>query len=275
MRHQARFLIVLPVFLSFVFLNAGDASQIGSAGIHQNDPGRIYGKVTSIIVTENFTYVEVQAGKEKVWAAGPVTPVKKGDMVSFPTTMGMKNYHSKSLGRDFSVLYITNSFKEGETKAGPANHPVLSSEIQVGGYLGDATLDGLNSKTKTLYAYKGKPLIINTWASWCSPCRSEMGSLQRLAQKFNGKAFNIIGISTDDFRDKPIALIKQDGISFDNFIDHDRVMENMLGAKTIPLTVLVSADGRVLKKVHGARQWDSPQMLKAIAATFKINLSRQ
>ena len=269
---QPRFSIILTAFLSLAFLNTVYASQNSSGDLQQNNLGRIYGKVTSIITTDSFTYVEVQTGKEKVWAAGPVTPVKKGDMVSFPSTMAMKNYHSKSLGHDFPVLYITNSFKVGKTKSATASLHVSTNEIRVGGYLRDVMMNGLSGKTKAISAFKGKPLLINIWASWCGPCRSEMGSLQRLAQRFNGKAFNIIGISTDDFRNKAAALIKQAGISFDNFIDHNRELENMLGAKTIPLTILVAADGRVLKKVHGARTWDSPDMIAAIGRVFQVKL---
>ena len=46
----------------------------------------------------------------------------------------------------------------------------------------------------------------------------------------------------------------------------------MLGAKTIPLTILVSADGRVLKKVRGARKWDSQEVINEIGKVFKIKL---
>jgi hypothetical protein len=49
-------------------------------------------------------------------------------------------------------------------------------------------------------------------------------------------------------------------------------MENMLGASTIPLTVLVSADGRVLMKVRGSREWDSPEVVEAIGDVFEIEL---
>jgi len=49
-------------------------------------------------------------------------------------------------------------------------------------------------------------------------------------------------------------------------------MENMLGASTIPLTVLIDADGRVLQKVRGSREWDSPEIVKAIGDLFRIKL---
>lgn len=144
-------------------------------------------------------------------------------------------------------------------------------EVKAGDYLREATLDGLNGKTKKFSDFKGKPLIINVWASWCGPCRAEMGSLERLAHQHN-KEFNVIGISTDDYRNKAMAFIKQTEITFENFIDHELLLEHMLGANTIPLTILVDADGRILGKLSGAYEWDSPAAINAIGAAFQIKL---
>lgn len=73
-----------------------------------------------------------------------------------------------------------------------------------------------------------------------------MGSLDRLARKYGGKQFNVIGISTDDDGNAAAEFIKKSKISFVNYLDSKVFLENMLGANTIPLTVLVDANGRVL-----------------------------
>jgi len=98
-----------------------------------------------------------------------------------------------------------------------------------------------------------------------------MGSLERLAQLYNGKEFNVIGVSTDDDRHAAAAFIKQSVVTFDNFLDRKLLLENMLGANTIPLTILVDADGRVLKKVRGAYEWDNPKTIDIIGKMFHIN----
>ncbi len=145
-------------------------------------------------------------------------------------------------------------------------------EVKIGDYLREATLNGFDGKTKKLSDLKGKPLIINVWASWCGPCRAEMGSLERLAQRYNEKEFNLIGISTDDYRNAAEAFIKRSGITFENYLDSKLLLENMLGANTIPLTILVDADGRVLKKVRGAYDWDNPETIDAIGKAFDVKL---
>jgi len=147
-------------------------------------------------------------------------------------------------------------------------------EVQIGGYLREATLQGFHGKTKKFSDYKGKPLLINVWASWCGPCRNEMGSLNRLARRYGGKQFNVIGISTDDDRHAAAAFIRKAGVTFENFIDSKLFLENMLGANTIPLTVLVDANGRVLEKVRGSYEWDSPEIVEAIGKVFRMKLPR-
>jgi len=145
-------------------------------------------------------------------------------------------------------------------------------EVKAGSLLREATLNGLIGKSRKLSEFRGKPLIINVWASWCGPCREEMGSLDRLARRYNGKKFNVIGISTDDDDKAAAAYVKQAGISFETFIDSKVFWENMLGANTLPLTLLVDAKGRVLRKVHGSQEWDSPEYLGFIGETFGIGL---
>jgi thiol-disulfide isomerase/thioredoxin len=147
-------------------------------------------------------------------------------------------------------------------------------EVEIGGYLREATLQGLNGKSKRFADYKGKPLIINVWASWCGPCRSEMDSLQRLAQRYNGKQFNVIGISTDDDGNAAAAFIKSAKVTFENYLDSKVFLENMLGANHITLTIFVDANGRVLEKARGAYEWDNPTSVDAIGQVFHLKLKR-
>jgi thiol-disulfide isomerase/thioredoxin len=142
-------------------------------------------------------------------------------------------------------------------------------EVAVGGVLRDAVLQGLNGPSQRLSAFRGKPLLINVWASWCGPCRAEMASLERLAWGRGSREFAIIGISTDDYADKATLLLQGTHATISQFLDTQLQMENMLGASRLPLTVLVDAEGRVLKKVTGAREWDSPESLRLIDDAFR------
>jgi thiol-disulfide isomerase/thioredoxin len=145
-------------------------------------------------------------------------------------------------------------------------------EVKVGGTLREAKLYGFGGDVLHLSALRGKPLIINVWASWCNPCRAEMGSLDRLHKRYGSKQFNLIGISTDDDSNAAFNFLMSMGITFDNYADHKLMMENMLGANTIPLTLLIDANGKVLKKVRGYHEWDSNETIKMIEAVFDTKL---
>ena len=145
-------------------------------------------------------------------------------------------------------------------------------EVDVGSVLREAQMQGLSGPSRKLSEFRGKPLIINVWTSWCGPCRAEMGSLERLYRRHGGKNFAMIGISTDDYPDKAKAFLQQSPTGFSHFIDNRLMLENMLGANKIPLTLLVDTQGRVLGKYYGAKEWDSPEALAVIGKAFNLRL---
>jgi thiol-disulfide isomerase/thioredoxin len=153
----------------------------------------------------------------------------------------------------------------GATLGAEAGTP---GEVLKGQALRDARMRGLNGPDRQLASYRGRPLIINVWASWCGPCVAEMASLERLAWHEQASAFSIIGISTDDYRDRALGTLKRTNATISHFIDFRLELEHMLGASQIPLTVLVDAQGRVLEKVVGAKEWDSAEAQRFIGKTF-------
>jgi thiol-disulfide isomerase/thioredoxin len=165
------------------------------------------------------------------------------------------------------VFFVALLCAAGATSLAVADTP---GEVQVGQRLREATIQGLNGPSRRLSEFRGKPLIINVWASWCGPCREEMASLERLAWLDPSAQFTVIGISTDDYADQARAWLEHSNATINQFIDSRLVMENMLGASRLPLTVFVDADGKVLAKVYGSRQWDAPEALQLIRDTFRI-----
>ena len=127
MIHRTRIILTLLVFTSFGLLSTGInhsayAGQANTKKAQLAAPGTISGKVTEIINTANYTYAEVESGNKKIWAAGPVTPLKTGDMITFSAGMPMENFRSKSMQRDFSIIYFTGRFitgKDGPHTAAP------------------------------------------------------------------------------------------------------------------------------------------------------------
>lgn len=163
-----------------------------------------------------------------------------------------------------ALLWVTNACASAATPG----------EVPVGGLLRDTPLHGLNGPSIPLSRFRGSPLIINVWASWCGPCQQEMASLERLAWLNLPVRFKIIGISTDDDANQARALLSRTNATLSHYIDEELILENMLGASRLPLTLLVDADGRVLRKIYGARQWDDAASLRLIADAFRANARR-
>ncbi|MDX2505854.1 MAG: DNA-binding protein [Gammaproteobacteria bacterium] len=126
MLQRTNILVTLIVCSSFGLFNAGVnnlayAEQINAQQDQQPVAGRIQGKVTDTVDVSGYTYAEIDDGEKKVWAAGPVTPLKKGDIIEFSTKMPMKNFHSTSMQRDFPIIYFVSRFisnKETPTTEG-------------------------------------------------------------------------------------------------------------------------------------------------------------
>lgn len=142
--------------------------------------------------------------------------------------------------------------------------------VAVGQVLPDVVMSGLNGPNKPLSSYRSRPLIVNVWASWCSPCRQEAASLERLAWSEAGSRYTVIGISTDDDRNAALKWLRHSNATVSHYIDSAPrwPLEHMLGASTIPVTVLVDAEGRVVERFRGARDWYSAESIQLIEHAF-------
>jgi thiol-disulfide isomerase/thioredoxin len=171
-----------------------------------------------------------------------------------------------ALGRSVAVATCT-LFLAGNAPAAPLAAPAL---VPVGQPVPDFRMAGLNGPPRSLATFKGRPLIINVWASWCSPCRKEAASLEQLAWSEKGAPYTIIGVSTDDERANALAWLKQSNATLSHYIDSAPhwPLEKSLGASSIPLTVLVDPTGRVVGRIRGARDWYSAESIKLIERTF-------
>lgn len=93
------------------------------------------GKTGTVVETMNsagYTYVQVDTGKEKIWAAAPEFQVKVGDPVVVPEGMPMTNYHSKTLNRDFDLVYFVDSVMVGGANAAAAGQAMPGAKMPEG-----------------------------------------------------------------------------------------------------------------------------------------------
>lgn len=116
----------LGFFLYYQSHQSGpDAAADMSSSI--SDPhlqgGAVAGKVIETMDAGGYTYVQVDTGPEKIWAAGPLTEVSVGDKVSFVKGMEMQGFTSETLDRTFDLIYFVTSINTGEVPMQAMRNP--------------------------------------------------------------------------------------------------------------------------------------------------------
>ena len=102
---------------------------------------RITGTVTETMNAAGYTYVQVNAGSEKVWAAAPEFQVKVGDQVVVPEGAPMRDFHSATLDRDFELVYFVQSITDGKGRSLTKQHGMPAGHPSVDGTSTPAELD--------------------------------------------------------------------------------------------------------------------------------------
>lgn len=114
------------------------------------------------------------------------------------------------------------------------------------------TLDGRSVQLPASYA--GRPLLVNFWASWCGPCIEEMPELERYAGEQGGTGVQVIGIALDD-KASVEAFLQRVPVSYPILLDQAGPADSSVRLGNpkgvLPYSVLVSADGRLLKQRIG------------------------
>ncbi len=103
--------------------------------------------------------------------------------------------------------------------------------------------------TLRLSDLRGKVVLIDFWASWCGPCRRENPHVVRAYQKYKDKGFDIIGVSLDRDRNRWLAAIESDGLTWHHVSDlkgWQSAIAGLYGVRSIPHAVLLDREGRIV-----------------------------
>jgi thiol-disulfide isomerase/thioredoxin len=122
----------------------------------------------------------------------------------------------------------------------------------------------------SLAEFRGEPVLLNLWATWCAPCVKELPTLDALAQR-EGKALQVLTVSQDmEGREKVEAfLAKAKFRTLEAWLDPDMALMSELGVTTLPTTILYDAQGREVWRVAGDKDWTGPEAAKLLAEAAK------
>ena len=113
-------------------------------------------------------------------------------------------------------------------------------------------LERLDGEGKlSLASLRGKPVVLNFWASWCGPCKDEAPLLQAAYEKWRGQGVAFVGIDVQDFRGDARAFVERYGITYPNVYDGKGSTVGRYGVTGFPETYFVDAQGRVRYRIAG------------------------
>jgi len=118
-------------------------------------------------------------------------------------------------------------------------------------------------RARSLADFRGRPIVLNIWATWCVPCRKEMPTLDRLQQAFDKSTLLVLPLSIDRRGAAAVrGFYRRLGLeALGVYVDPSGEAANHLDAPGIPITLLLDRDGHEVGRKIGPADWDSPQMI--------------
>lgn len=115
----------------------------------------------------------------------------------------------------------------------------------------DFSVTDLSGQTLQLARYRGKVVLLNFWATWCAPCRSEIPRFVDLQNEYDREGFEIVGISLDDDPRLVHAFYQQLRMNYPVAIGDAKLAEQYGGVLGLPVSFLIGRDGRIYAKYIG------------------------
>ncbi len=118
----------------------------------------------------------------------------------------------------------------------------------------DFTLDSLNGNSVRLSDLRGKAVLLNFWATWCSPCKIEMPWFIEFQQQYGPQGLQIVGVAMDDSSKEDIAkFAKEMGVNYPVLLGKEAVGDAYGGVPALPESFFIGRDGKIVDKIVGLK----------------------
>jgi cytochrome c biogenesis protein CcmG, thiol:disulfide interchange protein DsbE len=150
-----------------------------------------------------------------------------------------------------AVLYAfaAPSYRQGEASLAGRRAKDFSMQIAGASHLADL---------------KGKVVVLDFWASWCPPCLEEAQSLNRLQEQIAPRGGVVVAISEDEDAAAYDKFLQDNHVTFPSYRDPTKKIKESYGTVMIPEAYLIDREGRLARKIVGAQDWQSPEVMGSI-----------
>ena len=139
----------------------------------------------------------------------------------------------------------------------------------------DFTLKDMNGRDVNLASFRGKPIILNFWATWCGPCKAEIPALVQLVDQYKDQQLTVLGVSVDDSPEDLRRFAAEFKMNYPVLVGlgQDALQEKYDAVLMVPITWFIRPDGTVLKKHQGpaSKDWFEAQVKAMLAPIRSTN----
>jgi thiol-disulfide isomerase/thioredoxin len=133
----------------------------------------------------------------------------------------------------------------------------------------DFQLASSGGKPVSLAQYKGQVVMINFWATWCGPCRTEMPVLEQLHKKYKPMGFTMMGVNVEPDSAGAVDWLKATPVTFPILFDTDSKVSKLYAVSGMPSTVIVDRKGKLRYLHRGYKAGDENEYLDQIRALVR------
>ena len=161
-----------------------------------------------------------------------------------------------------AITYVVLSPDDGDDGSASDGTIELTPSDGPAGDPDEVAFTTFEDDTVTLASLQGRPVVVNFFASTCTPCIKEMPAFEEVFQEL-GDEVSFLGLAVQDRPDAAVALVERTGISYPTAQDPDGDVINALGGTILPTTVLLDAEGEIVTTHNGALEADELRQLLA------------
>ena len=157
------------------------------------------------------------------------------------------------------------------TKNAPPVNPSTVAFVPLSAQIRDTTLQTLDGNTLKLSDFSNKVVVLNLWATWCGPCRTEMPELVKMSNEYKARGLVVLGLATTYNEQSGgeagvKAYIKQNNVPYQIIWDDGTLagplVEAVQGRSVIPQSFVISRDGNIVKHFTGFNLNQTPQLMR-------------
>ena len=171
------------------------------------------------------------------------------------------------------VVVITGMLIYGRKRSGLSANAKSGTKIAEGSFKGkpapDFALQTLDGQTLKLSDLRGKAVVLNFWATWCSPCKAEMPWFVDFQKQYAAQGLQIVGVAMDDSAKEDIVKFAQQmGVNYPVVLGKESLADQYGGVEFLPTTFYIDRSGNIQERVFGIvdRQEAEASVKKALAS---------